>query len=199
MDERRTKDNNKTMTDSMMTTKRSNSNRSSSNNKEHLQLIRRVQQHLTKKFKVYSGENTDGDEYESIEDMWVSEGVVVAVTTTDDADADNVIDTPSISSNWYTKSHEYWQEDDTTVPATTDGMLGGFATLTERDLVGSRQFVEDLFKIRSQNLKARLLLGNGDDNGSISSTRRRKTRCCECGAGIGRVSKGLLLPLGTVC
>lgn len=42
--------------------------------------------------------------------------------------------------------------------------------------MGSRQFAEDVFEMRSQNLKARLLLGDADGDGnynsSINSTRR---------------------------
>jgi len=160
------------------------------NNEEHLQLIRRVQSNLTQKFKVYSGEDTDGDEYESIEEMWISEGVIVPSETDQNV---------KVNSSWYTKSHDYWQNNDTTVPATIDGMLGGYAALTERDLIGSRRFVEDLFCVRSQDLKARLLASGGRNHDNDDEvTIERKTRCCECGAGIGRVSKGLLLPLGTI-
>lgn len=66
---------------------------------------------------------------------------------------------------WYSKSKNYWKE----VPSTVDGMLGGYGSLTQSDLLSSAQFLAKLF------------------------TGLNTERALDCGAGIGRVTKGLLL------
>ena len=73
--------------------------------------------------------------------------------------------------DWYGAALDYW--DDT--EATVDGMLGGFAQLSPSDLAASRRFLEHLRDTVRQELKF-----------DVS---------CECGAGIGRETKGLILPL----
>lgn len=67
--------------------------------------------------------------------------------------------------NWYSQSQNYWKN----VPSTVDGMLGGYGSLTHSDLCSSAQFIAKLFK----GLNTELAI--------------------DCGAGIGRVTKGLLL------
>lgn len=89
-----------------------------------------------------------------------------------------------IRQNWYGKAHNYW-EDETICPPTIDGVLGGFAKLSKRDLRGSRDFVRYLKEAVRPGLKL-----TREDNGGVA------TCACECGAGIGRVTKGLLHPLG---
>ena len=112
---------------------------------------------------------------------------------------------------WYTSSHNYWQND-MNAPATIDGMLGGFSILSERDLNGSKCFLQDFIQLRTiQNLSKSLreVVVVGDElpqNQNVQENEQEQSkkelfpkslvRCCECGAGIGRVSKGLLLPLG---
>lgn len=70
----------------------------------------------------------------------------------------------------YTKAGLYWDN----VDATIDGVLGGFGYLTDVDLKDSHAF----FKLQPS------LAGR---------TPRAGTLACDCGAGIGRVAKGLLL------
>ena len=67
---------------------------------------------------------------------------------------------------WYSHSKTYWS----TVPSTIDGMLGGYGSLTFSDLASSVQFLAPLYK-------------EGGNTGLA----------LDCGAGIGRVTKGLLL------
>eukprot|EP00116_Pleurobrachia_bachei_P012332 sb/3472594/ len=67
---------------------------------------------------------------------------------------------------WYGTSHNYW----TTVPSTVDGMLGGYEHITHVDLAGSAEFL------------AKLLPDPAN-----------RTLAIDCGAGIGRITKGLLL------
>ena len=70
----------------------------------------------------------------------------------------------------YQKAGAYWDS----VDATIDGVLGGFGHLTDVDLRDSHAFFQ-----RQPSLAPR--------------TPRPGTLACDCGAGIGRVAKGLLL------
>lgn len=70
---------------------------------------------------------------------------------------------------FYTKAQEYWSK----VDATVDGMLGGFAAISRTELVSSRLFLNEIYRVKPAPERVRAL---------------------DCGAGIGRVSKGLLMP-----
>lgn len=67
---------------------------------------------------------------------------------------------------FYNKAQKYWSE----VPATVNGMLGGLGYINAIDIQGSNIFLRQL-KITGKNL------------------------ALDCGAGIGRVSRNLLIPL----
>lgn len=73
-----------------------------------------------------------------------------------------------IQKEFYTKAQQYWSE----VPATVNGMLGGLGYINAIDVQGSRAFLREL------NIK-----------------ETGKKYALDCGAGIGRVSKNLLMPL----
>lgn len=64
---------------------------------------------------------------------------------------------------WYTKAQDYWNA----VTPTVDGMLGGFSVLDPIDVKGSLEFIKDV--------------------------TRNTEYACDCGAGIGRVTKNFLL------
>lgn len=70
---------------------------------------------------------------------------------------------------YYDKAKNYWS----TIPPTVDGMLGGFGKLTYTDIRGSANFLQALFKLKPAPERKYAL---------------------DCGAGIGRVTKNLLLP-----
>lgn len=72
--------------------------------------------------------------------------------------------------NWYTKSYDYWEQSETTV----DGVLGGYGFISPVDVSTSRSLISKYYV--------------GD---SIS---RKTIRALDCGAGIGRVSKSVLIP-----
>ncbi|PRP88042.1 hypothetical protein PROFUN_04470 [Planoprotostelium fungivorum] len=82
----------------------------------------------------------------------------------------------------YKGLQELWQTEDKpewyskAVDATVDGMLGGFAHITTEDVKGSKMFLSEFISGK---------------NGKKMNT----TRALDCGAGIGRVTKNLLLPL----
>jgi protein N-terminal methyltransferase len=129
-------------------------------------LIQRIQTHLTSKFAVFCGKDTDDNYYDSIEEFWRHHGF---------------LDKETIVTMWYKSSKEYWETEDN-VPATIDGMLGGWSILSEPDLAASKQFLQEVINLRPQ-LSERI-------------KSDQETRACECGAGIGRLTKGLLLPIG---
>lgn len=135
--------------------------------KEFQELVKLVETSLTEKFAVYNGSDTEGTEYDSIWEMWELEGVWME---------DGRL-------RWYDKAHEYWENNEV-APATVNGMLGGFESISDLDLEGSKSFLESLHQSS----------GIGDYFDYEQDTW--KIACCECGAGIGRVTKGLLLPLG---
>lgn len=110
--------------------------------------------------KGIKGRDSDGGKYESILEMWQ----ILGVSLEDDAK----------NEDWYEQAADYYEDN---CPETLDGVLGGFGSITDVDLAGSKCFV-DAVKLKRPNL----LWADGAG--------------CECGAGIGRVSKGLLLPLG---
>lgn len=68
-------------------------------------------------------------------------------------------------SDFYGKAQKYWSE----VPATVNGMLGGLGYLNRIDIQGSSSFLRDLKDLGKNN-------------------------ALDCGAGIGRITKHLLMP-----
>ncbi|RGB23221.1 alpha-N-methyltransferase NTM1 [Rhizophagus diaphanus] len=80
--------------------------------------------------------------------------------------------------DWYTDALEYWSEK----PATIDGVLGGYGEIDEIDVEGSRLFVSEYIYGKK-----------GARNRIISSPRISDEYACDCGAGIGRVTKHFLL------
>jgi protein N-terminal methyltransferase len=72
---------------------------------------------------------------------------------------------------WYCSAIEYWN----TVPATIDGTLGGFGDVSPADLMGSGRFLDALA-----------------DAGYSTRHGGLKGRAVDCGAGVGRITAGLL-------
>lgn len=68
----------------------------------------------------------------------------------------------------YTHAASYWSR----VPATVDGMLGGFGNISNTDIIGSNTFLKGLF--------------------SLADNAPGRARCVDCGAGIGRITQKLL-------
>lgn len=69
----------------------------------------------------------------------------------------------------YNKALQYWAE----IPATLDGVLGGFGFISQIDINGSTLFLKSL-------LSSKMPPGN--------------QLAIDCGAGIGRITKDLLIP-----
>jgi len=75
------------------------------------------------------------------------------------------------AASWYTDATKFW-ESEANCPPSIDGMLGGFASISPVDCAGSQRFLTAL---------------------SLPSPL---ARACDCGAGIGRVTRDFLLPAG---
>ncbi|XP_011633660.1 N-terminal Xaa-Pro-Lys N-methyltransferase 1 [Pogonomyrmex barbatus] len=69
---------------------------------------------------------------------------------------------------FYTAAAKYWD----CIPPTIDGMLGGFGFISQIDIKGSTFFLKSLFQLENPPSKAFAL---------------------DCGAGIGRITKNLLI------
>jgi galactose mutarotase-like enzyme len=113
----------------------------------------------------FHGTDSDGNHFYSLDDMWEHQGV-----------------TQESSLSWYERAALYYKEN---CPSTIDGVLGGFASISESDLEGSRQFFRELEDIRPSLQSWTTKASNG----------QQRKRACECGAGLGRVTKGLLFAI----
>ncbi|KAG3119813.1 hypothetical protein PI124_g2220 [Phytophthora idaei] len=113
-------------------------------------------------------------EFESVFAMWQAEL----------GDARNIIDEENVEEaaapqptqelTWYFSAHQYW-DDEANCPLTDNGVLGGFAHVSGVDIRESKRFLKH-----------------------VRDTVRPEWVChaaADCGAGIGRVSKLLLLPM----
>ncbi|XP_041828449.1 N-terminal Xaa-Pro-Lys N-methyltransferase 1 isoform X5 [Melanotaenia boesemani] len=72
---------------------------------------------------------------------------------------------------FYSNAEDYWKE----VSPTVDGMLGGYGSISSTDINGSKAFLKKF-------------LGEGEGKTGPGCA-------LDCGAGIGRITKRLLLPL----
>lgn len=72
------------------------------------------------------------------------------------------------STGFYTNAQQYWSN----IEPTLDGMLGGLSVIDTADVKGSSRFLNELFKMKPAPAANRAL---------------------DCGAGIGRVTKNLLI------
>nr|CAG4641242.1 EOG090X0EJQ [Eulimnadia texana] len=71
------------------------------------------------------------------------------------------------NSAFYVDGAQYWEK----IPASVDGMLGGYSHISEIDIKGSQRFLNTLYQ---------------------QTDKPGKERALDCGAGIGRITKGLL-------
>ncbi|KAI7907420.1 alpha-N-methyltransferase NTM1 [Cokeromyces recurvatus] len=80
---------------------------------------------------------------------------------------------------WYTDAQKYWNG----VTPTIDGMLGGFAVIDPVDVKGSLDFIHEY------------VYGKKGVNNTVikEPVMNGEKYACDCGAGIGRVTKNFLL------
>jgi len=160
-----------------------------------MDITNQIQDILSKAGNYIHGKDSEYDDltYTSIAEWKEECGLLLSSSTTSTSTTTKT--TPSDSEEectannktrqqWYQTGYDYY-ENEATCSATVDGVLGGFANLSKRDLEGSIKFIKYL----TTNIRPELKLTKEENNGL-------PTHACECGAGIGRVTKGLLLPLG---
>ncbi|XP_015785197.1 N-terminal Xaa-Pro-Lys N-methyltransferase 1-A [Tetranychus urticae] len=87
-----------------------------------------------------------------------------------------------VTDDFYDKGANYWK----TVDATIDGMLGGFAHISNIDIKGSKKFLSQFIEPLNPPDKKKVPIDH-----QLKSENKR--RALDCGAGIGRVTKNLLL------
>eukprot|EP00850_Spirogloea_muscicola_P021564 SM000253S09053 [mRNA] locus=s253:32573:34498:- [translate_table: standard] len=97
------------------------------------------------------GVDSEGRHYETPADMWRAE---------------------LGSGDWYERGVKYWEG----VEASVDGVLGGYGTVSGRDIAESAAFLRDAFG-------AQLAASTADG---------RRLVAADCGAGVGRVTQHLL-------
>lgn len=77
-------------------------------------------------------------------------------------------DANTCKGEFYNAAAKYWDR----IPPTVDGMLGGFGFISQTDIKGSTLFLKSLFELTNPPSRAYAL---------------------DCGAGIGRITKNLLM------
>jgi len=82
--------------------------------------------------------------------------------------------TENKDNKWYKSADEYWKS----VTPTIDGMLGGLSHVSSADTIASKFFIKDFIQ------------------GTSTRPAISLDRALDCGAGIGRVTKDFLLPIG---
>ncbi|POM63020.1 UPF0351 protein c [Phytophthora palmivora] len=116
-----------------------------------------------------SGKIEAHEEYENVFAMWQAELNDASKKLNEQEET-----AESRELKWYASAHEYW-DDETNCPLTDNGVLGGFAHVSGVDIRESKRFIKH-----------------------VRDTVRPEWVChaaADCGAGIGRVSKLLLLPM----
>jgi hypothetical protein len=101
-----------------------------------------------------AGSDADGTKYKTAEELWQQEK------------------SKGLEQNWYGSAISYWSS----VPATVDGVLGGYGQVSPLDLTESASFLDAL-----------AALGCSTSAGSAGS------RAVDCGAGVGRITGGMLM------
>ncbi|RWS00958.1 N-terminal Xaa-Pro-Lys N-methyltransferase 1-like protein [Dinothrombium tinctorium] len=84
--------------------------------------------------------------------------------------------------SFYNRGKNYWS----TVEPTVDGMLGGFSSISAIDIQSSSRFLCQFFAPIQ-------CLEKGSRENDLHVAFRENKLCLDCGAGIGRVTKHLLL------
>jgi len=141
-------------------------------NEKHVQTIQNIQNSLVTNNQPINGSDDDERPYRSIVQLWKVMHVYPP-TAQECKNKDNNDESYDSDESWYwyEQAHDHYD----TQPATLQGMLGGFANLSPHDLSSSEDFLLYIQKNILPNLKF--------------------DSVCDCGAGIGRITKGLFWKL----
>jgi len=96
---------------------------------------------------------------------------------------------------WYGDAADYWKN----IPATVNGMLGGYAHISPMDIKDSKKFLKSFLELPDEcdektPSKVRRIEPSSTNDTSLTG-KIIPSIALDCGAGIGRVTKNLLLPL----
>ncbi len=100
------------------------------------------------------GSDADGTKYTNADELWQQER------------------SKGLAQSWYGSALSYWNS----VPATVDGVLGGYGQVSPLDLTESASFLDALAA-----------------QGCSTSTGSASSRAVDCGAGVGRITGGMLM------
>jgi protein N-terminal methyltransferase len=122
-----------------------------------------VDKELVSSVRTSKGHSSKGVMYTSVSDMWKHE--LSSLVSDTSPTPDKAVE------EWYNKGAQYWEDDK--VPATIEGVLGGYGSVSPDDISESLAFLRRISKKRSAF--------------SWNTT-------VDCGSGIGRVAQNLLIP-----
>jgi protein N-terminal methyltransferase len=129
-------------------------------------ISRKITETLAKSATTSNGLSTNGNEYHSLNEMWSTE---LSILKEDNASKEST--NKEGAELWYEKGAEYWNSD--SIPATVNGVLGGYGHISTEDVTGSKVFLNKIHQMRPFEWETSV----------------------DCGAGIGRVALNLLDPL----
>ncbi|EYC35422.1 hypothetical protein Y032_1057g3510 [Ancylostoma ceylanicum] len=99
---------------------------------------------------------------------------------------------PDNAEDFYRKAEEYWSNASRDI----DGMLGGFAHLHSPDIRASKTFIKKLkAKVALEFVREWLCFTMSWNRTLVENFLVDTNRAADCGAGIGRVTRHLLLPI----
>lgn len=105
-------------------------------------------------------------------------------------ESENILNKTRLTETFYKDAQTYWK----TIPATIDGMLGGFSNINFTDIRGSQDFMKEIFKMKpAPNRNRALDCGAGSRDFSVHFNVG--SAILNIFIGIGRVSKHLLIPI----
>lgn len=132
-------------------------------------IVTRIRQISVDEVHAGSVETAAADVVQPDETVSSINGSVIDDTPDDVRVASSDVGPHSAKESFYSDAKRYWS----TIDATVDGMLGGLERLDAADVRGSRNYLHAMFRIKPE-------------------PRRRVA--LDCGAGIGRVTKRVLIP-----
>ncbi|KAJ1426590.1 AdoMet dependent proline di-methyltransferase-domain-containing protein [Ochromonadaceae sp. CCMP2298] len=142
-----------------------------------------VEEMLVSVIGEVQGMDTDDNEYDSILTLWKSE--LKSVPQQERGVSQTAAEEKAKESLWYNKAFDYW-ESETNCPITDDGVLGGYGQVTPMDARDSHTFLDRLPLPREA--------GGAGLSALDCSGLRASGKAADCGAGIGRVARNVLLP-----
>lgn len=108
--------------------------------------------------KDSSGKDSEGSQLTTVQLWWKefeSEAKSKSISPQPTPEADpsqSYLSSEDPKDHWYGVSTSYWEH----VDASDDGMLGGFASITNVDLAGSLQFLLPMIMGKESNLKSKV-------------------------------------------